>query len=141
MCSAQASCYECLMSAPGRETKRVACCSALAFAAMATLAAPAWAQLAVSTGQPVTVTTTGAVVDVTVTTDGSDTDAYVNYGPAGRLPVLPMTSDVVQYGVQYQRAVPVPPGMYYVVIDTTAGAASPTSAAVINYSIQIGDAP
>jgi hypothetical protein len=77
--------------------------------------------------------------------------AYVSYGPAGPLPFPPMTSDVIQYGVQYQRAVPVPPGMYYVVIDNTptAGQAAPpasspfgaAAAAVINYSIEIGDAP
>jgi hypothetical protein len=77
--------------------------------------------------------------------------AYVNYGPVGPLPFPPMTSDVIQYGMQYQRAVPVPPGMYYVVIDNTpaAGQAAPpatgpfgtATAAVINYSIEIGDAP
>jgi hypothetical protein len=55
-------------------------------------------------------------------------------------------TDVVRYGIQYQRAVPVPAGMYYVVIDntTTAPAALPfggASAAVVNYAIQIGDAP
>ena len=33
-------------------------------------------------------------------------------------------TDVVRYGVQYQRAVPVPPGMYYVVIDTEWGSAT-----------------
>jgi hypothetical protein len=67
--------------------------------------------------------------------------AYVNYGPAGPMPYPPMTSDVIQYGLQYQRAVPVPPGMYYVVIDNTVGAPNASSAAVINYSIQIGDNP
>jgi hypothetical protein len=77
---------------------------------------------------------------------------YVNYGAAGPVPTPPMFQDVLQYGVQYQRAVPVPPGMYYVVIDNTpsAGQVAPpaglpivgsASAAVINYAIQIGDAP
>jgi hypothetical protein len=77
---------------------------------------------------------------------------YINYGPSGPLPSPPQFSDVLQYGVQYQRAVPVPAGMYYVVIDNTptAGQAAPPAAlpfgvgeqaAVINYEIQIGDAP
>jgi hypothetical protein len=77
--------------------------------------------------------------------------AYVNYGPAGPLPYPPMTSDVLRSGTPYQRAVPVPAGMYYVVIDNTAtaGQAAPPassplwapSAAVVSYAIQIGDAP
>jgi hypothetical protein len=77
--------------------------------------------------------------------------AYINFGPVGPLPYPPMTSDVLQYGMQYQRAVPVPAGMYYVVIDNTgtAGQAAPppsapfgaAPAAVINYAIQMGDAP
>jgi hypothetical protein len=79
---------------------------------------------------------------------------YVNYGPVGPLPAMPQFSDVLQYGVQYQRAVPVPPGMYYVVIDDTTtapgGQPAPTAAlpfgvgaqaAVVSYAIQIGDAP
>jgi len=78
--------------------------------------------------------------------------AYVNYGPVGALPAPPQFSDVLQFGVQYQRAVPVPPGMYYVVIDNTpsAGQVAPPATlgfgaadqpAVVSYSIQIGDAP
>jgi hypothetical protein len=77
--------------------------------------------------------------------------AYFNAGPAGPLPYPPMAADVIQYGRQYQRAVPVPPGMYYVVIDNTptAGQVAPPAsspfgaevAAVVNYSIEIGDAP
>lgn len=66
--------------------------------------------------------------------------SYLNAGPASALPYPPMTSDTVQYGVQYQRAVPVAPGMYYVVVDNTA-MTNAASAAVISYSVQIGDAP
>lgn len=76
---------------------------------------------------------------------------YIHYGPAGPLAFPPRFVDVVRYGAQYQRAVPVPPGMYYVVIDNTtlAGPAAATpilpfgvdSAAVVSYAIQIGDAP
>jgi hypothetical protein len=78
--------------------------------------------------------------------------AYINYGPVGPLAYPPRFSEVVPYGVQYQRAVPVPAGMYYVVIDntTTAGQVAPPPllafgvadpGAVVNYAIQIGDAP
>ncbi len=78
--------------------------------------------------------------------------AYINQGPVGALPGPPRWNDVLQYGVQYQRAVPVPPGMYYVVIDNTpsAGQVAPPASfplggagqpAMINYEIQIGDAP
>jgi hypothetical protein len=73
--------------------------------------------------------------------------AYLNYGPAGPLPAPAIMTDVVRYGIQYQRAVPVPAGMYYVVIDNTTTAVQAAmpfgaaSAAVVNYAIQIGDAP
>ncbi len=76
---------------------------------------------------------------------------YMNYGPSGPLAFPPRFADFVQYGVQYQRAVPVPAGMYYVVIDNTtpAARAAPApilpfgvdAAAVVSYAIQIGDAP
>lgn len=78
---------------------------------------------------------------------------FVQYGGAGPLAFMPRFSDVVRYGQEYERAVPVPPGMYYVVIDNTpsAGQVAPPpvplfnvlgdSAAVVNYAIQIGDAP
>ena len=77
---------------------------------------------------------------------------YVQYGAVGPLAYPPPFADVVQYGVEYKRAVPVPAGMYYVVIDNTpsAGRVAPPpplfgvvgdAAAVVNYAIQIGDAP
>lgn len=73
---------------------------------------------------------------------------YVNYGPAGPLVYPPRFAEVLPYGTNYQRAVPVPPGMYYVVIDNTMPAGrAPTlpfgvdAAAVVSYAIQIGDAP
>ncbi len=68
----------------GAGARRIALGSLLTFAATAVLAAPAWAQLTVSTGQPVSVTTTGAVVDVTVNPAGTDALAYVNYGVTGQ---------------------------------------------------------
>lgn len=78
---------------------------------------------------------------------------YMQYGGAGPLAFMPRFSDVIRYGQEYERAVPVPPGMYYVVIDNTpsAGQVAPPpaplfnvlgdQAAVVNYAIQIGDAP
>jgi hypothetical protein len=76
---------------------------------------------------------------------------YYQYGPVGPLASPPIFSDVVQAGVEYQRAVPLPAGLYYVVIDNTsaAGQAAPPAlpfgvgdtAAVVNYAIQLGDAP
>ena len=53
----------------------------------------------------------------------------------------------MQQGVEMKRAVPVPPGMYYVVFDNTptAGQVAPPvnalddRAAVVNYLIEIGD--
>jgi hypothetical protein len=78
-------------------------------------------------------------------------EQYKNYGPAGPLVYPPRFADVLQYGVRYQRAVPLPPGMYYVVIDNTSSAGRATmapvlpfgvdAAAVVSYAIQIGDAP
>lgn len=77
---------------------------------------------------------------------------YTQYGAAGPLAYPPRFADVVQPGVEYQRALPVPAGMYYVVIDNTpsAGQTAPPATlfgvvadapAVVNYAIQIGDAP
>jgi hypothetical protein len=59
---------------------------------------------------------------------------------------------VIAYGVQYERAVPVRPGMYYVVIDDTQTPAQVAplpvpplgvadSGALFISAIQIGDAP
>lgn len=74
---------------------------------------------------------------------------YFEYPQSGPLAAPPIVSDVVRQGVEWKRTIPVPPGMYYVVFDNTptAGATSPPvsalddRAAVVNYLIQIGDAP
>jgi hypothetical protein len=77
---------------------------------------------------------------------------YYQYAASGPLAYPPRFADVVQQGVEYQRALPLPSGMYYVVIDntTTAGQAAPPPPvfgavsdvpAVASYVIQIGDAP
>jgi hypothetical protein len=72
---------------------------------------------------------------------------YFEYPQSGPLAAPPIAGDVMQAGVPLQRAIPVPPGMYYVVFDNTpsAGQVSPPGnamddrAAVVNYLIQIGD--
>ena len=72
---------------------------------------------------------------------------YYEYPAAGPLSGAPIAGDVMRQGLEMKRAVPVPPGMYYVVFDNTASAgqvAPPTNAlddraAVVNYLIEIGD--
>jgi len=74
---------------------------------------------------------------------------YFDYPAAGPLAAPPRVSDVVQAQVPFQHTIPVPPGVYYVVLDNTpsAGTVMPPMnpmddrAAVVNYVIQIGDAP
>jgi hypothetical protein len=77
---------------------------------------------------------------------------YYQYAAAGPLAYAPRFADLVQQGVEYQRVLPLPPGMYYVVIDNTpsAGQAAPPAPAfgavgdvpaVVSYVIQTGDAP
>ena len=74
---------------------------------------------------------------------------FFDYPVAGPLAAPPMLNDVVTAGQPYQRSVPLPKGMYYVILDNTpsAGQVAPPMnvfddrAAVVNYAIQIGDAP
>ena len=75
---------------------------------------------------------------------------WFEYPQAGPLaPGAPVSSDVLANGNPLKRAIVVPPGTYYVVLDNTptAGQVTPTinplddRAAVVNYLIQIGDAP
>ena len=73
---------------------------------------------------------------------------YYEYPQSGPLAAPPIAGEILRQGVEVKRAIPVPPGMYYVVFDNTATAgqvAPPVSAlddraAVVNYLIQIGDA-
>lgn len=73
---------------------------------------------------------------------------YVDFPSVASLPAAPLAWDVVRAGVETKRAVPVPPGMYYVVLDNSsmAGQVGPPAnafddrAAVVNYLIQVGDA-
>lgn len=73
---------------------------------------------------------------------------YYEYPQAGPLAGVPLASEVLSNGTPLQRAIVVPPGTYYVVLDNTptAGRVSPAMnplddrAAVVNYLIQIGDA-
>jgi hypothetical protein len=84
---------------------------------------------------------------------------YYQYPAVGPLAYPPRFAEVVQAGADYQRAVPLPAGMYYVIIDNTssAGQSAPPAAlaaqapalfgvvgdtpALVSYVIQIGDAP
>jgi hypothetical protein len=73
---------------------------------------------------------------------------YFEYPQSGPLAAPPMTSEIVQMGMELRRGIPVAPGMYYVVFDNTpsAGQVAPPMnllddrAAVVNYLIQVGDA-
>jgi hypothetical protein len=112
---------------------------------------------------PITVDTTNRAIFTTATVDGAPAidvmyvtkdqgDAslrlYWDYPQIGPLAAPPLVSDVLQQGVQMRRAVPVPPGMYYVIFDNSAAAgvvnpqANPLDdrSAVVNYLIQVGDA-
>ena len=73
---------------------------------------------------------------------------YYEYAASGPLSGLRSPARSCSKGLEVKRAVPVPPGMYYVVFDntSTAGQVAPPvnalddRAAVVNYLIQIGDA-
>ncbi len=73
---------------------------------------------------------------------------YYEYPQSGPLAGSAMSSEVLAQGNQLKRAIVVPPGTYYIVLDNTAtaGQVAPAvnalddRAAVVNYLIQIGDA-
>jgi hypothetical protein len=74
---------------------------------------------------------------------------YFDYPAAGPLAGPPRVSDVVQAQLPFTHTIPVPPGVYYIVLDNTpsAGTMMPPNntlddrAAVVSYVVQIGDAP
>ena len=74
---------------------------------------------------------------------------YFEYPQVGALAGQPFSSEVLSAGNQLKRAIVVPEGTYYVLFDNTptAGQVAPAinplddRAAVVNYLIQIGDAP
>ena len=113
---------------------------------------------------PIEITDSGRALFVTAQMDGvqaidlflvkkDEGDAslrlYFDYPMSGPLAAPPMLNDVVAAGQPYARTIPVPPGMYYVILDNTpsAGQTAPPNnpfddrAAVVNYVIQIGDSP
>ena len=73
--------------------------------------------------------------------------AYYDNPDVTAVAVNPILGEVVQAGMQYQRAVPVPRGQYYVVFDHSSllgrtnppGNAFDDRAALVSYVIQIGD--
>ena len=113
---------------------------------------------------PIEVTDSGRAIYVGATLDGipavdimvmpKDTGEaslhlYYDYPQMGPLAAAPMMSDVIRSGVPYSRAIPVPAGIYYVIVDnsSTAGQVAPPvnllddRAATVTYAVQIGDAP
>jgi hypothetical protein len=74
---------------------------------------------------------------------------YYDYPQTGPLAGAPLGGWVLQAGTPLQQSIPLPKGLYYVVFDhtPTAGAVAPPNnplddrAAVVNYVLQIGDAP
>lgn len=72
---------------------------------------------------------------------------YYEYAQSGPLGGAPIAGDILQQGNEMKRAIPVPPGIYYVVFDNTptAGQVGPPAnsfddrAAVVNYLIEVGD--
>ncbi len=75
---------------------------------------------------------------------------YYDYPAVGPLAGPPVMADVMRQGVPYTRAVPLPKGIYYVILDNSAmaGVVAPPPAtllsdpaATITYAVQIGDAP
>ncbi|HQY62087.1 MAG: hypothetical protein IPF92_05635 [Myxococcales bacterium] len=74
---------------------------------------------------------------------------YLDYPSHGPLAQPPTLADVLTQGTEYARAVPVPKGQYYVIIDNTpsAGVVNPPAnlmddrAAVVNYAVSVGEAP
>jgi hypothetical protein len=70
---------------------------------------------------------------------------YFDYGDPTKLAAEPRIQGVAQQGLEYRQTVPLPTGIYYVVLDNTAlaGQAAPQgpSAAAASYIIQYGDAP
>ena len=74
---------------------------------------------------------------------------YLEHPMTGPLAGVPFLGDVIQPGVEFKKIVPVPKGIYYIVLDNTptAGQVAPPQnplddrAAVISYVVQIGRAP
>ncbi len=113
---------------------------------------------------PIEITESGRALYITANIDGvqaidllvmrkAEADAslrlYFDYPASGPLAAPPLLNDVITAGQNFTQTIPLAPGMYYVVLDNTpsAGQVSPPMnpfddrAAVVNYAIQIGDAP
>lgn len=112
---------------------------------------------------PIEVEDSGRALYVTASVDGApavnvmlmskqDGDVslglYYNYAPIGPLNANVMMTDTVLAGRPYSRTLPVPKGLYYIVLDNSAGPAVGQSiipvadiGATVSYAIQIGDAP
>jgi len=94
----------------------------------------------------------GQAIDVLFMTR-NDGDAslklYLDFPMTGPLSGNPIASDVMQPGAPFKKIVPVPKGIYYVVLDntSTAGQVAPPQnplddrAAAVSYVAQIGEVP
>jgi hypothetical protein len=93
-----------------------------------------------------------AVLLVTKADGDASLDGYVRGAAIPVVANAPRFSDQLVYAAPYERAVPVPAGMYYLVIDNTTPPGVPRPVlpaplglidgeAVVSYAIQIGDAP
>jgi hypothetical protein len=112
---------------------------------------------------PIVITEKGRALYLTVSVDGAPAidlillkkeegeaalQSYFEYPQAAPLAGTPFSSEVLSTGNVLKRAIVVPRGTYYLLLDNTptAGQAAPTinplddRAAVVNYLIQIGDA-
>ena len=113
---------------------------------------------------PIEITESGRALYLTANVDGApavtmylmtkkDGDVslglYYNYPQIGPLNAPVLLTDTIAAGRPYTRTVPVPKGLYYVVLDNGGNAPlAPASlipiadiAATVSYAIQIGDAP
>jgi hypothetical protein len=91
-------------------------------------------------------------IDVLLVPEGMGDQLLAAYtvrpGPSGLLGA-PLADDAVVRGAPFQRAIAVPPGTYYLLLDHSAGlgrTAPPQKlfddrAATVDYLVQLGDAP
>ncbi|WP_394851065.1 hypothetical protein [Pendulispora rubella] len=94
----------------------------------------------------------GVAVDVLFMTKSegeASLKLYLDYPMTGPLSGTPISTDVMQPGVAFKKIVPVPKGLYFIILDNTATAgqvAPPQNplddrAAAVSYVAQIGEAP
>ena len=73
-------------------------------------------------------------------------DKYVHQPGEAALTAAPLLDETITQGQQFKRYIPVPTGLYYVVLDngpSVGRTASPANgpAATLDYLVQVGDTP